>query len=82
VGEPNILSCLKCKLKFIIYWISMIPSYMFWNRFCEWLGKTNLCQNLRASRFKLFWGTPPPPPYSRTQILPPNHTIILSLICK
>jgi hypothetical protein len=36
----------------------MIPSYMFWNSFCEWLGKTNLCQNLTASRLKLFWGTP------------------------
>jgi hypothetical protein len=32
---------------------------MFWNSFCEWLGKTNLCQNLRASRFKFFGGTPP-----------------------
>jgi hypothetical protein len=42
-----------------VYWISMIPSYMFWNCFCEWLGKTKLCQNLRSSRFKLFWGTPP-----------------------
>jgi hypothetical protein len=26
------------------------------------LCKTNLCQNLRASRFKLFWGTRAPPP--------------------
>jgi hypothetical protein len=37
----------------------MIPNYMFWNSFCEWLGKTNLCQKLRASRFKILGGTPP-----------------------
>jgi hypothetical protein len=44
--------------RFIIYWVFMLPSYIFWNSFCGWLGETSLCQNLRASKFKI-WGTPP-----------------------
>jgi hypothetical protein len=62
----------------------MIPSYMFWNSFCGWLGETNLCQNLRASKFKI-WGDTPTcssPIQNRVCLAPPNHTFILPPIYK
>jgi hypothetical protein len=73
VGEHNIICCPKCKFKVVTYWISMIPSYMFGNSFCEWLGKTNLCQKLRASRFKLFWETPLVPAPKIEFVWPLSH---------
>jgi hypothetical protein len=64
----------------------MIPSYMFWNSFCEWLGKTNLCQKKSLPLDSNCFGKHPLASAPKIEFvwpsLPPNHTIILSPICR
>jgi hypothetical protein len=66
VGEPNILCCPR--LLYIEY--PWFPVICFETVFVGgWVGETNLCQNLRASKFKILG--------DRIFLAPPNHTFIL-----
>jgi hypothetical protein len=69
-------------LLYIEYLWFPVTCFDFWNSFCEWLGKTNLCQNLRASRFKLFWGNPLAPAPKIEFVWPLSHPLFCHLYAR